>query len=280
MARGYATASLLPLLLPCPLHRRAFEKPLGYAGDYQLMKLYFVPYPEGDTLFGRFIHFMSSKYTLAKAVVDRERCMREAVAEAIATPGEGPVRILSVACGPAIEIQNLIASLEHLNRPVELILLDQDQGALEACHREVSQKLIERHRGKLPMQLHGLHFSVKQFLKPQDAEELRVRDEVLTNLDLIYSAGLFDYMPDPVAIKLIRQLYVSLRPGGRLFVGNLKDAPDTSWILEFVIAWQLLYRTPASFRHLADGLVPTPSSSAIREDVTGHCMFLDVRRPR
>src|SRR5262249_43214948 len=33
LARSYAASTLLPLVLACPVHRRAFEKPLGYAGD-------------------------------------------------------------------------------------------------------------------------------------------------------------------------------------------------------------------------------------------------------
>ncbi|HKQ70403.1 MAG TPA: hypothetical protein VJT73_13735 [Polyangiaceae bacterium] len=107
-----------------------------------------------------------------------------------------------------------------------------------------------------------LHFSVRQLLLPQTAEERDVRNNVLANLDLVYSAGLYDYLTEPVAARLTKTLYSRLRPGGRLLVGNLVEKPDSTWILEYVVGWHLVYRDDQAMLRFARGLKPTPASFA------------------
>ena len=80
---------ILPFTIASPFHRRAHEKPLGYAGDYRMMELCFSE-PAGDGLFGGFIDAVIKSSTLIRAVVARELVMRQAVREAIEAPATGP----------------------------------------------------------------------------------------------------------------------------------------------------------------------------------------------
>jgi hypothetical protein len=279
LAHSYASSTLMPLLMPCPMHRRAYEKPLGYAGDYRMMELYFARELGGDGLFGRFLHSITQGYTLGQTVIAREQLLRDVVRATIESDGDGPVRVLSLAAGPAIELRRLLEETISLRRSVELLLLDQDAAAHEAAHRRLTRILFERHHGALPITLQCLHFSVRQLLKPQTPEEILVSEVTLVDLDLIYSAGLYDYLPDPVAARLTQLIYSRLRPGGRIFVGNLEEVPDTTWMMEFVTGWHLLYRNEQSLLRLARGLEPAPARCAIVRDATGHSMFLDVQKP-
>ncbi len=279
LGRSYATSMLAPLLMACPLQRRAYEKPLGYAGDYRMMELCFAQELAGEGLFGRFLHSIAQNYTLVKTVVARERVMRDAVRAAVQAEGDGPIRILALAAGPAIELRRMLETIEHLDRDVELILLDQDQGAHETAHRHLTRILLERHKGMLPVTVNCLHFSVRQLIRPQTDDERRVVQETLANLDLVYSAGLYDYLPDPVAARLTQLLYGRLRPGGRLLLGNLVETPDSTWVMDYVLGWTLRYRTDQSMLHLAAGFALPPSSTGIVRDATGQCVFLDVRKP-
>jgi glycine/D-amino acid oxidase-like deaminating enzyme len=129
----------------------------------------------------------------------------------------------------------------------------------------------------LPVTVRCLHFSVRQLLKPMTPEDYEVR-ETLGQLDLAYSAGLYDYLPELVAARLTSVLYARLRPGGRLLLGNMVETPDTTWILHFVLGWPLLYRTDDEMLRLARRLAPTPASVSITRDSTERCIFLDVTR--
>jgi hypothetical protein len=189
-----------------------------------------------------------------------------------------PARVLSVAAGPAIELRNLLGGSPNIVRPVEFLLLDQDDTALETSHRHLTRLLLEQHRGELPVTVTCLHFSIRQLLKPRTPEEKEVVS-TLAGLDLIYSAGLYDYLPDAFATWLTKGLYSQLRGGGRLLLGNMVEAPDTTWLMDFVLDWPLFYRTGASMSALAAGLSPAPATSRVVHDATGHCVFLDVTRP-
>jgi hypothetical protein len=279
MGRSYAESALMPLLYACPLHRRAYEKPLGYAGDYRLMELCFTHERVGEGLFGRFLHSIAQGYTLCRAVVARELITRNAVQELVERDSMDPVRILSVAAGPVIELRRLLEGAPRIARPVELVLLDQDETALETAHRQLTRLLVERHQGALPVTVTCLHFSVRQFLKPESLEEEEAIATTLTGLDLIYTTGLYDYLPDSVAVWLTAVAYSRLRRGGRMLVGNMVESPDSTWLGDFVLDWPLYYRTDASMLALARALAPQPLRLDITRDATGHCIFLDVTRP-
>ncbi len=275
--RAYATSMLMPLLMACPLQRRAFEKPLGYAGDYRMMELCFTPALAGESLFGRFLHTVAQNYTLVRAVVAREAIMREAARSAMEAPGDGLVRIVALAAGPSLELRRLLEEVTALSRPVELILVDQDPSAHEAAHRQLTRILLERHRGMLPVTVRCLHFSVRQLIRPMTPEEHAVR-ESLTGIDLVYSAGLYDYLSDPIAARLTQILYSLVRVGGRVLVGNLLETPDSTWMMEYVLGWRLHYRTANSMLALGAHLGPRPQHTGIVMDATGRCAFLDVVR--
>jgi extracellular factor (EF) 3-hydroxypalmitic acid methyl ester biosynthesis protein len=278
LGRSYASSALMPLLMPCPFFRRAYEKPLGYAGDYRMMELCFEQTPTGDGLYGRVLQTIVQQSSLGLTVVAREAVMRQAVRSVLSAAGEGPVRILALAAGPAIELRRVLEQTEMLERPVEIFLLDQDPCAHEAAHRSISRILFERHRGMLPVSIQCLHFSVRQLLKPMNAEEQQVR-EGLKGLDLVYSAGLYDYLPDLVATRLTSFLYSRLRAGGRLLIGNLVETPESTWLLEYVLGWSLLYRTEEVMLRFAQRVSPQPSHCDITYDATRRCIFLDLVQP-
>jgi hypothetical protein len=269
---------LMPLLSACPLHRRAYEKPLGYAGDYRMMELCFAEEPMGDTLFGRFLSALSREFGLVRTAVAREAVLRAAIHRAIEErgPGDEPVRILAVAAGPAMELRRWLEEIDGLERPVHVILLDQDRSAHEAAHRQLTRILLERHHGLMPVTVRCLHFSVRQLVSPHTPEEHAVVAETLGGLDVVYSTGLYDYLPDAVAHRLTQRLYSLLRPGGRLLLGNMVEAPDSSWIMDYPLDWPILYRDDHDMLGLGARLLPPPRSMTVARDSTGGCLFLDV----
>ena len=269
----YAGHLLLPLVYDGPIHRRAYDKPQGYAGDYELMRLFFTSQLQGETLYARFLHFVGQRYPMARTVVARERVMREAVRERIAAGR--PIRVLSMACGPALELQHLLEELPRVEHPVELLLLDQDEDALACAHRGLHRQLARRGDALRGVQLHALHFSVIQLLRPKDAAEAAVAREVLAGMDLIYSAGLFDYLPRGIARRLIQRMLDMLRPGGSLLLGNLREDPASAWMMEHAVAWHLIYRDPQRMRELVEGLHGV-ERSRILFDETERCMFLEI----
>ena len=278
LARSFAARELLPLVYSSPMYRRAYEKPLGYAGDYQLMIYYFTDTFSGDTLYDRFLHFTGQNYPHSYAIQARERMTREAVGSVIAR-GE-PARVVSLACGPAIEVQRLLGDVDEIKQPLELILIDQDEETMHYCHDAVSRQIVSRHQERQGLiQLNCLHLSIRQIIKPKNETEKRFVASVLNDVDLIYSVGLYDYLPETVARALTTKLYTMLAPGGRLLIGNFRECPVSTWLGEYVLSWHLDYRTPETMLGLTTRLSPEPAKKEVIFDDTGLCMFLDIVRP-
>ncbi len=60
--------------------------------------------------------------------------------------------------------------------------------------------------------------------------------------DLVYSAGLYDYLSDNVAARLTGRLFSMVAPGGRLVVANFhRDLHDIAG-METMMRWWLIYR--------------------------------------
>ena len=175
-----------------------------------------------------------------KAVRNRAYYLAEKiVAFADTKPKEYDTRILSVACGPAKELYEVV--VEKLGSSLgscTFNLLDQDEKALKYAQRV-------------------LRAASKEMKKTFDFNFIRrsIRDVIKSGLeghryDLIYTAGLFDYLSDPVAQRAAERMHSSLRPGGQLIIGNFNINNSSQLMMEFAMDWTLIYRSEVDLRKL------------------------------
>jgi hypothetical protein len=90
------------LFQEAPYYWRLIHKPEGYTGDAEMMSIIYRKAYEGDTPFGRLVHKSATLCAACQAVRNRRVFLRDQ----IITTGGG--RILSVAAGPAMEIQDVL----------------------------------------------------------------------------------------------------------------------------------------------------------------------------
>jgi SAM-dependent methyltransferase len=97
--------------------------------------------------------------------------------------------------------------------------------------------------------------------------------------DLIYSAGLYDYLDTPLAKRLTARLFEMLRPTGRLLYANF--APDIHCVgyMEAAMDWWLTYRDAAQTRALADE-IDAAQINAIKQytDPDSNIHFVELQR--
>jgi hypothetical protein len=73
-------------------------------------------------------------------------------------------------------------------------------------------------------------------------------------LSLVYAAGLFDYLADKVAQRLIEVMFSFLKPGGRMLVANfLPNLPDVGY-MESYMDWFLIFRSSEELLKLFETL--------------------------
>ena len=266
---GYFFRRLLwNMIMSSSFMRRTNLKPRGYAGDYIMMKMLYLNRYEGDSTFSKLMHKHPVEHPAAQAVRNRRNLITQTFKKArgdCASKGKR-VKILSVACGPAWELQDILSSPEECERYC-ITLLDQDQSALDEAAGLVAD--LERELNA-KIRVTYLNESVRTLLKSSTLVEKWGR------FDFIYSMGLFDYLTPPVAMGILGKLFQLLEIGGDLLIGNFHDANPSRCYMEYWLDWVLYYRNEEEFL----GLMPdgTGGQATVLFEDTKSQMFLHAKK--
>ncbi|MGL4542058.1 MAG: hypothetical protein ACRCUI_06075 [Polymorphobacter sp.] len=245
MARTYMSAAdwaafcaraqqhaLVKLLKEDPFIARVNDKPRGYAGDAVMIDLIYrtgnaAEILAGSSGFGQRVHASTSMSATSSGV--RER--REILARMVDATAEVTVQptIFAVAAGHLREAALSTAFAQ--GRVGRWIALDQDADSIA----EINGTLGD---------------SIETVAKPVAA--ILKGEYGLAEVDFAYAAGLYDYLPAAIAIRLTRKLGSMLRPGGRLLFANFAADIWDSGFMEAIMDWKLILRTPAEMVAIAN----------------------------
>lgn len=269
--KAFARRELHPFMLCAPFAYRSFSKPLGYAGDYEMVNMMLKESATvGNSTYARIFHDLTTDVAAAAAHRNRitilERLLGEE-AERVTSEEQRIFTVLSVACGPAVEIQRFIRrnslagqSAIHLmdfNEETLAYVAGRTEAAISASGHKPVLKIIQK--------------SVDELLKNIHKEN----EGFLPSYDMIYCAGLFDYFPDNVCRNLVDLYYRWVRPGGLLTTTNVHPINPDRNIMEHLLDWYLIYRDENQMRALA----PRGSEPDVFPDETGVNVFLNLRKP-
>ena len=263
----YFRKQLWNLILCSPFMTRTNIRPRGYSGDSDMMKMIYANEYEGSTTFGKLMHKHPVEHPAAQAVRNRIGTITKYLNELKSKkPKEShkKIHVLSVACGPALELQNVLKSTEDCST-FKFSLLDQDKIALSEAETVVTE-LENRFGAKIEVDY--LNDSVRSMLTTPNL------DKLWGKFDFIYSMGLFDYLTPPVAKGVLKALYKILENRGELVVGNFHISNPSRYYMEYWLDWILYYRTEQNFLDLIKS-VTTVDPSVLFEE-TGSQMFLHV----
>lgn len=267
--RNYFQRHLHPLLLLSPFVSRAYQKPLGCPGDYQMMNMIYGDHHQGESLFACLLNRYSCKVTAARAVASRVPYLVEKIGRTIdrvLKKKEG-VLIASIGAGPAKEIQELMKSNPKGDQ-CHVSLVDMVPEALTYCREKMFN--LKSATGSR-MQIDFLNRSVRELVRSPHALDS------LIGQDLIYTVGLFDYLPFQVARHVIQKLYGLLPGEGELIVGNFNVSNDSRYYMEYAAEWFLLYRTQEEMIDLTGGL-PADAEVSIERDEEGSQLYLIIKK--
>ena len=166
-------------------------------------------------------------------------------------------RILSIACGHLREAATSTAITDY--RVGELIALDQDEASLEEVRRCYSCFGVR-----------ALHASIRSLL----TGKLQ-----LGRFDLIYAAGLYDYLGAEAARRLTQQLFSMLIPGGCLLISNFRPEIPAVGYMESFMAWDLIFRDEDEVGELASGIERSRvAKQTFFVESNENIIFMDLRK--
>lgn len=266
--KSYARRELHPIMLCSPFLYRTYTKPLGYAGDYEMVNMMLRNPHEGSSAFAKLLNFalLNTPPVLAHRnridyLVERLRseCARRVT--------KGKTRIFNLACGPAVEVQRFLREHEESDL-AEIDLLDFNAETLDYTRERIQE--ASRSGGR-ETKVGYFQRSVHQLLR---AASQGGEDE-FTGYDIVYCAGLFDYLSQRVCVRLVELFCTMVKPGGVVIVTNVADRnPSKGW-MEYLVEWNLIYRGRAEMEELVPSKFPVKRTD-ILEDATGVNLFLEI----
>ena len=268
----YVRRQIHPLVLCSPFTYRTFHKPLGYAGDYEMVNMMMRDPYEGGSLFAKLINhaFLQT----APVVAHRNRIEYlttkiRAEAERNAMKGRR-TRILNLGCGPAHEVKQFLEN-EELSDLCDITLLDFNSETIEYTGKELAK--VRTQAGRVtPISL--LQRSVHKLLRQASTGDVDLKWE---SYDMVYCSGLFDYLSQRVCRRLNDLFARLLAPGGLMMVTNVSDTnPSRAW-MEYVLEWNLIYRDDSAMMEIAP-LNGGQFETVLNRDETGVNLFLEVRK--
>jgi extracellular factor (EF) 3-hydroxypalmitic acid methyl ester biosynthesis protein len=264
--RSFCSTQLAHLFALSPFMKRASDKPLGYAGDYEMMNMLYRDHAEGPSLFGKALNLYATQEAAARANINRIELLDGLIRDfAAKTPG--PIRLASVGCGPAHEIAVLLRRWPELGPRLQVALIDQEERSIAWCERRLSP-LANRTGARIEF----IRESIRRLIgSPELARALGPRE-------LIYSAGLFDYLNTRSFCALLGALYAALVKGGLLAVGNVAVNNPSRHAMEYFSGWFLIHRSAEELRGFANDLTPAPRQIEVGSEPLGVNLFLYVRK--
>ena len=273
--KSFVSRELHPLLMCSPFVHRTFTKPLGYAGDYEMVNMILNDPWQGGSTYARVINAAFLRTSVAQGHRNRIDLLTNYLKnETRRVFREGrTLRVLNIGCGPAAEVVRFIRD-SALSNHCHIQLMDFNQETLDYAKTQI-QEAIKAYGRAVDVQF--IHRSIHQLLKdassPREAMSPRHEGE-FPGYDLVYCAGLFDYLSDRICKRLTRLFYDWTLPGGMVLTTNVHKVNSFHGTMEHLMDWNLLLRDESEMLELAPNGQPT----SVDTDATGTNLFLEVRK--
>jgi SAM-dependent methyltransferase len=205
---------------------RSIAKPRGLAGDHLLLDAFYTR-RTSESVVGRLLDEIVLDCAAGRAVARRKRYVARWLGERMALRPNALVA--DIACGPCRLEKDM---LDDGVRPgARFLAMDGDDQALAYAHRLVG--------GDPRVQLWHEN-AIRIARDPYAAAPL-------AGADLVVSLGLFDYLPDRIAVRLLRALVRTMRAGGEMLVGNFASDNPSRLFMEWFGDWALIHRSEQDF---------------------------------
>lgn len=247
------------------LQHRARTKPLGYAGDHQMLA-WICDEAVSDDPLGRHFDRFFLKQAAPTSVKNRTEQIAGAIARHCLATERRPYRIVTIGAGPGLDIRGAAAlTPEERRQDLDVTLLDLDSRGLDFANEQITSVLDEAQVTSIRENL---------FRLPKRSSVLPHEGET----DFLICTGLFDYLDEDAAAAMLSTFWQQLAPGGTLVVGNFAPHCSTRAYMEWIGNWYLTYRNATQMANLAEAADLPAASWSVGAERSGTNLFLSATK--
>lgn len=235
------------------MQARALGKKFGYSGDFEIIEAIYTLQTAQEPHLRRWDLYFHSQ-AAPNAVRNRKAYFHQLLNSHTAGRSKARLNVLNVASGPARDVREWV--LDNPEREVLFDCVDAEIHAIEHAKRLCAP---------FAQRVEFFHRNVLRFLPAKGYE-------------LVWSAGLFDYLTDRTFVYLLKALMAVTKRGGEVVVGNFSDFNPSRDYMELLGDWVLQHRTRDHLRELALEAGAAADSIDVQWEPEGVNLFLHVRR--
>jgi extracellular factor (EF) 3-hydroxypalmitic acid methyl ester biosynthesis protein len=202
----------------------AFHKPHGYSGDYEIIDKIYSSSISEDPNFKKWDEFFHAQEA-ARAVRNRKEFFLNLLVDSLKYKKE--ISVLNVGSGPGRDVYEFFQRYPESQVYFDCVDYDKDANiyASNLC----------------TLYLKNINYFQKNIF----------RLSLNKKYDIIWSAGVFDYLDDKQFVSLLNKLRLNLVHGGSLIIGNFSTANPTKKYMELFGKWFLYHRSEQELIELA-----------------------------
>jgi extracellular factor (EF) 3-hydroxypalmitic acid methyl ester biosynthesis protein len=229
------------------------RKPHGYAGDFEIIDRIYRIHTNPDPKLANWDHYFHAQRA-PKAVRNRKAYFLDLISTADRLHSRADFRVLNLASGPARDLYEYLSL--HSDSRCVFTCVEQDQKAID-----YAQQLCRAY-------LHKIEFHRANVLRFQSTQRY----------DLVWSAGLFDYLNDKAFRMLLARFFDCIEEGGQIVIGNFAPHNPTKHYMELIGDWRLIYRSADQLAVLALECGIRSDAVQVRHEPEGVNLFLHVTK--
>lgn len=269
--KTYFQKHLHNLFLSSPFINRAYLKPRGYAGDYEVINMLLKNNYDGNSLFSKIISRHSYSLPVAQAHRNRITHLSDRISKFVEKKlhNQKIVKIASVGCGPSSEIIQFLSS-NVMSNHCEISLIDFDPEPLYFTQEKIVEvKALNRNIARVNL----INKSVRDLIKESKSSQSSINGQ-----DLIYCAGLFDYLTLSTCSRLTKIFYDAINPQGIVIITNVADTNEYKMFMEYGLEWYLFHRSKEDMQKILKTLSEKVTYYLNFEDTETN-IFLNIEKP-
>jgi SAM-dependent methyltransferase len=193
-----------------------YLKPYGYAGDFEIIEKIYAQQRHVNSVIDAWDQFYQSM-DACQAVRNRKTYFKEVMVKA---HRNGVKHVLILGSGPCMDLFEYLT--ENPGNTMRFTCVDIDATAIEYATK------------KNAAFMNNISFVRRNIFRYNTTDRY----------DLIWSAGLFDYLDDDQFVFIIKKMRSLLKVTGRMIIGNFSENNPSQYCMEVMADWYLNHRSP------------------------------------